>query len=558
MRRAGVLAAVFSLPGRYGIGDFGKCAYEFIDMLSGEGLRIWQVLPLNPIGYGHSPYQPYSSEAGDTVYIDLDSLYRDGLLRYLPDPVLSDSIKVDYEEARALKQPYFEEAYGNFSKTADYEEFVSQGWVYPYAVFHALKAKNNDLPWNEWPDQDREWITDRDPDSPVLSGLSDAIGLEMFLQYEFYKQWQQVRAYAHERGVLIMGDIPFYVGQDSLDVWANQEEFLLDSDGYPSFVAGVPPDYFAAEGQRWGNPIYDWEHMEENGFLFWENRLLYTAKLYDMIRIDHFRAFDTYWKVPRSCPTAMVGEWIEAPGYALFDKMLPLLSGTEIIAEDLGDMREEVYTLRDHYSFPGMNVLQFTLLDPGFKIRSNMFVYTGTHDNDTTLGWYRMQTPAEQRKVQIVLLGLQKEEEQRLEREQKWMQAVEELRHLREQLLKPEQAADTPAVSDELFLRMQQLAEITNHAPEPALAANGRIRLPGNVPPIPEEKIPQAFILRALRSEMETCIIPWQDILGLGSEARINVPGIVNEENWRSRMTGFAAFRAAVAEYGAAAKESGR
>ena len=276
-----------------------------------------------------------------------------------------------------------------------------------------------------------------------------------------------------------------------------------------------------------------------------------------MIRIDHFRAFDTYWKVPRSCPTAIVGEWIEAPGYALFDKMLPLLSGTEIIAEDLGDMRQEVYMLRDHYNFPGMNVLQFTLTDPSFRIRENMFVYTGTHDNDTTLGWYRMQTPAEQRKVQIVLLGLEKEEEIRLDREQKWLQAVEELRHLRDQLIQSENA-EAPAVSTDLLERMQQLADLTNHAPEPALAANGRIRLPRNAAPIPEEQISRAFIHHALKSEMETCIIPWQDILGLGTEARINVPGVVNEENWRSRMTGFDAFRAALSEYGAAARESGR
>ncbi len=554
MRRAGVLCAVFSLPGRFGIGDFGKCAYEFIDLLAENRLKIWQVLPLNPIGYGHSPYQPYSSEAGDTVYIDLEALYQEGLISALPDPVVSDEIKVDYEAARALKAPYFAEAYRNFKKDADYEAFASQEWVYLYAVFHALKSKNHDLPWNEWPDQDREWIRKKDPKSPVLAGLTDAIGLEMFLQYEFYRQWMKVRSYAHEHGVRIMGDIPFYVGQDSLDVWANQEEFLLDPDGYPGFVAGVPPDYFAAEGQRWGNPIYDWKHMEENGFAFWENRLLYTAKLYDMIRIDHFRAFDTYWKVPRSCPTAMVGEWIEAPGYALFDRMLPLLSGTEIIAEDLGDMRQEVYTLRDHYNFPGMNVLQFTLTDPNFKIRENMFVYTGTHDNDTTLGWYRMQTPAEQRKVQLVLRGLQKEEEIRLDREQKWLQAVEDLRNLREQLMQGQETA----VSTELLQRMQQLADLTNHAPEPALAADGRIRLPGNVPPIPEEKIPEAFILRALASEMETCIIPWQDLLSLGTEARINVPGIVNEENWRSRMTGFAPLSSALAEYGEAAKQAGR
>ncbi len=554
MRRAGVLSAVFSLPGRYGIGDFGKCAYEFIDMLSENGLTVWQVLPLNPIGYGNSPYQPYSSEAGDTVYIDLDGLYREGLLSALPDAYEGDSKKVNYEEVRAYKQPYFEEAYRNFKKDAAYEAFIAQAWVYPYAVFHALKEKNGDLPWNEWPKEDQEWIQNREENSEVLSGLSDAIGLEMFLQYEFYVQWQRILEYAHEKGVRIMGDIPFYVGQDSLDVWANQDEFLLDPDGYPGFVAGVPPDYFAAEGQRWGNPIYDWKHMEENDFAFWKNRLLYTAKLYDMIRIDHFRAFDTYWKVPRSCPTAMDGAWIEAPGYRFFDEVLPLLSGTEIIAEDLGEMRPEVYELRDHYQFPGMNVLQFTILDPKFRSRENMFVYTATHDNDMTKGWYQTQTPLEQRKIQIALLGLEKEEEERLRKEEAWLRAIEELKVLREEILTAP-ASEVPAGTLE---RLQQLSVIANEAPEPAIAANGRIRLPGGVSPIPEEEISWAFILRALKSGMDTCIIPWQDILGLGSEARVNIPGLVNTENWRSKMKNYTAFAAAVARYGKAAKEAGR
>ncbi|MBR6323264.1 MAG: 4-alpha-glucanotransferase [Lachnospiraceae bacterium] len=528
MRRAGVLSAVFSLPGRYGVGDFGKCAYEFIDMLSENGIKVWQVLPLNPIGYGHSPYQPYSSEAGDTIYVDLEALYEEGLLKALPAAFDTDSVKVNYESVRAYKQKYFEKAYRNFKKDADYKAFAAQEWVYLYAVFHALKSRNGDRPWNEWPEADRKWIHDRKED---LSDLESAIGLEMFLQYEFYVQWQRILAYAHEKGVLIMGDIPFYVGQDSLDVWGSQDEFLLDPDGYPGFVAGVPPDYFAAEGQRWGNPIYDWDHMEKNGFAFWKNRLLYTAKLYDMIRIDHFRAFDTYWKVPRSCPTAMVGKWIEAPGYAFFDKLLPLLGDTEIIAEDLGDMREEVYKLRDHYNFPGMNVLQFTMLDEKFKIRENMFVYTGTHDNDMIRGWYKEQKPKDQRKLQIMLLGLEEADKARIAREEKRVA-------VKRQLI-------AEARYDELKLLPKG---------EPAFDEDYGINLPDGTPLIPEEEISWAFIRYAMKSEMETCITPWQDLLGLGTEARVNVPGIVNEENWRSKMTDYKALKAALKAYGEEAR----
>lgn len=401
MRQAGILCPMFSLPGRYGIGDFGSCAYRFIDVLADAGFRIWQMLPLNPVGYGNSPYQPYSSFAGDTVYIDLEALYRDGLLSKLPEAFCETSAKVDYIGVRAYKEKYLKEAFSNFTPDADYEAFVSEDWVYDYAVFTALKEGNGGKLWNEWKKADREWIRTR---SGSLKKYDERIRYEMFLQYLFRKQWLSLKTYAKQRKLKLMGDIPFYVGADSLDVWSAQDNFLLDPKGYPSSVAGVPPDYFSADGQRWGNPIYDWDFMTKDGFRFWIDRVKGNAVLFDYLRIDHFRAFDTYWKIPASCETAKIGEWIEAPGYAFFDKLLPEIRGTKIVAEDLGLMRPEVYTLRDHYRFPGMHVLQFTLLDKNAKLKKNMIAYTGTHDNDTTRGWYTALKAKEKKAVRAELL----------------------------------------------------------------------------------------------------------------------------------------------------------
>lgn len=231
------------------------------------------------------------------------------------------------------------------------------------------------------------------------------IQYEMFVQYTFYRQWMELKAYANGKGIEIMGDIPFYVGLDSLDVWANREQFLLGADGQPAFVAGVPPDYFSATGQRWGNPIYDWEKLAEDDFSFWIKRIGYTAQLFDIIRIDHFRAFDTYWKIPASCETAVVGQWVEAPGYELFDKLYETYPNLNIVAEDLGEMRPEVYVLRDHYSLPGMDVVQFNFdPDAGDRVSSsNMVAYTGTHDNETVLQWFLQKSQEEQERCRKTL-----------------------------------------------------------------------------------------------------------------------------------------------------------
>lgn len=390
VRMAGILMPVASLPSKDGVGSFGKEAYKFVDMLAGTGVGIWQILPLNSLGYGNSPYQPFSSYAGDELYIDLDLLVEEG---YLPkDRVAYEAGEnpncIEYEKARAYKTENLKAAYAGFvEKSWDSEDFLAfrkKDWVHSYAVFVALKKQNDLRCWNEWPQEQQDWILNRQYD---ISHLQDEIQYQMFQQYMFYKQWMALKHYANKKNVLIMGDIPIYVGIDSLDVWSCREDFLLGADGKPSFVAGVPPDYFSATGQRWGNPIYNWDKLQEKNFVFWMNRLRYSSELYDIIRIDHFRAFDTYWKIPASCETAIDGEWVEAPGYALFDEIYRQMPDIRIVAEDLGDLRAEVLELRDHYNLLGMNIVEFSLLSPD-AVKEHQLIYTGTHDNQTVKGWY--------------------------------------------------------------------------------------------------------------------------------------------------------------------------
>lgn len=390
-RVAGVLMPIASLPSKDGVGSFGKEAYAFVDCIAEMGMKIWQLLPLNPLGYGNSPYQPFSSFAGDELYIDLGLLEKDGYIKdrrsYAEEYGKAD--KVEYEKARAYKAPYLKEAYTAFwekeSKSKAFLKFREMDWVYNYAVFIALKKQNDLRCWNEWPQEQQDWILDHKYD---ISHLEDEIQYQMFAQYMFYKQWNDLKKYANKKGVSIMGDIPFYVGIDSLDVWGCRENFLIGADGQPTFIAGVPPDYFSVTGQRWGNPIYDWDYLKQNQFVFWIDRLAYSSQLYDIIRIDHFRAFDTFWKIPSSCDTAIEGEWIEAPGYELFDTVFEKLPDIQIVAEDLGDLRPEVLTLRDHYNFMGMNIVEFSLLSEEDPAMEHQLIYTGTHDNQTVKGWY--------------------------------------------------------------------------------------------------------------------------------------------------------------------------
>ena len=379
---------VASLPGGDGAGTLGRAAHRFVDFLADAGVRIWQVLPMNPLAYGNSPYQPYSSFAGDPLYIDLDLLAEEGYLPQERDS-LSCTPSIDYDAARAHRTPWLRRAFQAFAadgrEMGDFEAYcAAEPWVYDYAVFITFKELNGMKSWNEWPEDQRDWYTKRRFD---LAPYEQSIRFQMFLQYEFNKQWQALKAYANRRGIHMMGDIPFYVGLDSLDVWKQKDNFLLDQRGNPDFVAGVPPDYFSPTGQRWGNPIYNWDKLERDGFRFWIDRIAYSAKLYDIIRIDHFRAFDTFWKIPASCPTAVEGDWIEPPGRALLTKLYQELPDVWLIAEDLGDLRPEVLELRDAFHLPGMNVTEFTLNQKG-AVQRNQVSYTGTHDNQTVLGWY--------------------------------------------------------------------------------------------------------------------------------------------------------------------------
>ena len=388
---------VASLPDRHGCGSFGNEAYHFVDLCRQAGLSIWQILPLNPLGYGNSPYQPYSSYAMDDIYISLDKLEEKGLIRHAPS-FNRRAEQIDYEAVRKFREPFLREAFSNFTPDLNYTNFSYQEWMKNYAVFMAFKKANGMKCWLEWPKEMKDQPKNGSVD---LKAYEDEILYQIFLQYMLYLQWKDLKQYANDRGVLILGDIPFYVGIDSADVWASRQNFLLDDDGRPTFIAGVPPDYFSATGQRWGNPIYDWEYMKKDRFSFWIERLAYTQRLFDVVRVDHFRAFDTYWKIKSSCPTAIEGEWIEAPGYALFDTLFEKVPDIEIVAEDLGDLRDEVHVLRDHYHFRGMRVIQFSF-DPyylEYENKEHMLVYTGTHDNAPLLEWYRGLAAWRQRRM---------------------------------------------------------------------------------------------------------------------------------------------------------------
>ena len=392
MEKAGILWPLASLNGNHGIGDFGKASYDFIDISKKAGFDMWQILPLNPLGYGNSPYQPYSSYAGDEVYISLDMLYEDGLLDEKVAPLKQED-RVDYNFVRDFKGKYLKKAYEKFKekgldKTEAYKEFLKFDFVYDYAVFISFKKDNDLIAWNEWPKEQKSWIIDRKLD---LSPYEEQIGYEIFVQYIFYVQWMKLKAYANKNGLKIIGDIPFYVGLDSLDVWQNQKYFEITEEGNPILIAGVPPDAFSDLGQRWGNPIYKWDELEKDDFKFWIDRLAYNAKLYDIVRLDHFRAFDTYWQIDAKNDTAVEGEWIYAPGFKLFDKITEELKDVEFIAEDLGTMMPGVYKLRDHYDLKGMVIIQENLRpweDHLVEARENSVAYPGTHDNKTLFQWY--------------------------------------------------------------------------------------------------------------------------------------------------------------------------
>jgi 4-alpha-glucanotransferase len=391
-KKVGILLAISSLPSPHGVGDFGPKAYQFIDLLKKHKLDYWQILPLNPLGYGNSPYQPYGSKPFDEIYISLALLQKEKLLPKRIATYHPKSVHVDFQKVAMFKRPYLRKAYEKYMRDGrkGLKTWKKMNpWVENYAKFVTFKRYNHLNLWLYWPEEFKDYPLNENMD---ITRFQDEIDFNIWLQYIAYKQWQKLHKYANKNGISIIGDIPIYVGIDSVDVWEDRKTFLLDQNSFPTHVAGVPPDYFSKTGQRWGNPLYNWDYLEKNNFAFWQDRLGYNSKLFDIIRIDHFRGFDTYWKIPASSPTAIEGEWIEAPGYKLFDTLFAKFPNLNIIAEDLGDLRKEVLVLRDHYNLPGMEIVEFTY-KPGVDVNAkyhtnNRIIYTGTHDNQTLKGWF--------------------------------------------------------------------------------------------------------------------------------------------------------------------------
>ncbi|ADI13740.1 4-alpha-glucanotransferase [Truepera radiovictrix] len=469
-RAAGLLLHPTSLPGGHGIGDLGAAAYRWVDFLAAAEQHLWQVLPLGPTGYGDSPYQSFSAFAGNPYLISLDKLVEAGLLAAsaLADAPAFPEGRVDYGQVIPFKLELLSRAFEHFrahaspSQEASFERFceAQRYWLDDYARFMALKDHHDGRPWNAW-DEDLRTRKKRAL-ARFEAEHEDAVLRYKVWQWMFYEQWFALRLYANEKGIKIIGDIPIFIAFDSADAWANPELFYFDKAGNPEVVAGVPPDYFSATGQRWGNPLYRWKKMEKRGFAWWIARFRSSLDFYDLIRVDHFRGFESYWEIPAEEPTAERGRWVKGPGQALFDALKAALGELPIIAEDLGIITPEVEKLRDDNALPGMKVLQFAFAADGadpylpHNYTRNCVVYTGTHDNDTTLGWYRSAPEAERDFVRRYL---------------------------------------------------------------------GR----------DDSAVPWELIRLAYGSVAKYAIIPLQDVLSLGSEARMNTPGAA-QGNWSWRL----------------------
>ena len=399
-RQAGVYLHLTSLPGSYGIGEIGAAARAFVDTMRRMELSVWQFLPLGPTAYGDSPYQPLSTFAGNEMLVDIADLVDLGLLSEeeveelttLPDRY------VDYGSLIPIKNRLLRLAASRFDEIvgedilSDFKGFLDRNdddWLHDYAVFRILKTRHGERPWPEWQPE----FVQREPAALARLEASegDRIRAIKVIQYLFFRQWWMLRDYAHAKGVTLFGDLPICIALDSSDAWANREILRLDENGKPDHVAGVPPDYFSEDGQLWGNPLYDWDQHAANGYQWWIDRLRATAELADLVRIDHFRGFESYWSVPAGAETARQGEWEPGPGDAIFGAMKNALGTLPIVAENLGVITPEVESLRNRHDIPGMVVLQFDVGDNEFKfdeIAENSVCYTGTHDNDTTLGWF--------------------------------------------------------------------------------------------------------------------------------------------------------------------------
>lgn len=470
-RASGILLHPTSLPGRFGIGDLGPAAYEFVNFLEETGQSLWQVLPLGPTGYGDSPYQCFSAFAGNPLLISLELLVKDGLLdeadlAEVPDFPVE---RIDYGPAIEYKYALLKKAHENFMAGGpeelkeEYLHFVDQAswWLDDYALFRSIKDAHEGHEWTKWD----PYLRDRENQALHFFRENHGadIGRHRFMQYLFFKQWLTLARYANTKGIRIIGDLPIFVAHDSADVWANREQYYLDEVGMPTQVAGVPPDYFSEDGQLWGNPLYRWDLMARDGYQWWISRIRAALSMVDIVRLDHFRGFEKYWAVPAEEKTARNGTWEEGPGASLFQAIKKALGTLPIIAEDLGVITPEVKILRDEFGFPGMRILQFAFgTDPQadefkpYNFAPNSVVYTGTHDNDTTLGWFTTEGAGDSTR----------------------------------------EAAE---VDDERAFVLKYLG------------TDGH-------------EIHWDFIRLALASVANTAIVPLQDVLGLGSEARMNIP----------------------------------
>lgn len=400
-RCAGILLHPTSLPGKYGIGELGTEAINFINFLSNSGQKLWQIFPLGPTGYGDSPYQNFSTFAGNPYLISLEILFEEGLLSKteLDSMPLSDPHKVDFGSIYVNKLRILRVAYESMKKMGksilhECEDFCdnNKDWLEDYALFMAVKNYHNGIVWKDW-DKTIAFRENNAVDE-WKTLLLDDVGFHKFMQYKFASQWKVVKEYANEKGIQIIGDLPIFVAYDSSDVWQNTSLFTVDSKGNQETVAGVPPDYFSKTGQLWGNPLYRWDIMEQDNFAWWQRRLKKMYELVDIVRIDHFRGLEAYWEIPGDAETAIDGKWVKAPGKRLFDTFKNIFGDVKILAEDLGVITPEVEELRDSFNLPGMKILQFAFGDEGDRKFlphnhiKNCCIYTGTHDNDTTKGFF--------------------------------------------------------------------------------------------------------------------------------------------------------------------------
>lgn len=411
-RSSGILLHISSLPGKYGIGTMGEDAFEFIDFLKESKQKIWQILPIGPTGYGNSPYQSFSSFAGSALLIDEKQLVEESLLLESElEPLLHFSeVKVEYEKIAPVKNKLLLKAYRRFLDhfihfKEEYYNFLGEHswWLDDYALFQSLKEQDEDLPWNDWGTS----LKNRDNHAIELAHHehADTVNFHRFVQFIFFKQWFALKRYANEQGVQLVGDLPLYVSLDSSDVWGNQDIFLLDDDGNPTLVGGVPPDYFSETGQLWGCPVFDWNRLAERHYDWWVARVHFCLNLFDLIRIDHFRGLESFWAVPADEETAIKGSWLPAKGRELLWLLESQIGKLPVIAEDLGTITPEVEELRDEFQLPGMKVLHFAFSSDAtnehlpHNFTGRTVVYTGTHDNDTTVGWLHESSPLERKNL---------------------------------------------------------------------------------------------------------------------------------------------------------------